>query len=284
MKDKAFNLVGSLIAFYIPVQIACLTSSETVIKAVVLAFIIQWVCFIPAYLLQTEKFYDLTGSLTYLTLVLFAVFSSSSFNNTSLIVCGCISVWAIRLGSFLFLRIKKDGEDKRFRSIKQSLTRFFMTWTLQGMWVTMCLLCVTTALSSESGVKEGVGFYLGLIIFVIGFTLEVVADNQKTKFRKNPENKNMFISSGLWGKTRHPNYLGELILWIGVTVMSIESLQGMQYITLISPLFVYVLLMYISGVRMLEASGHKKWGKLTEYKEYINNTPQFFITFKSLIK
>ena len=284
MKDKVFNLTASLIAFYIPIQIAYLTGSETVIKAVLLAFIIQWACFIPAYLLQTEKFYDLTGSLTYLSVVLFAVLSSSSFENTSLIVCVCIIVWAIRLGSFLFLRIKKDGEDKRFRAIKPNLTRFFMTWTLQGTWVTMCLLCVTTALSSDGGVKEGVGFYLGLLIFVVGFTLEVVADNQKTKFRNNPENKNKFISSGLWAKSRHPNYLGELILWIGVTVMSIESLQGIQYITLISPLFVYILLMYISGVRMLEASGNKKWGGLTEYKEYLNNTPKFFITFKSLAK
>ena len=284
MKDKVFNLIGSLIAFYIPIQTAYLTSSETVVKAVVLAFIIQWVCFIPAYLLQTEKFYDLTGSLTYLALVLFAVFSSSSFDNTSLIVCGCIVVWAIRLGSFLFLRIKKDGEDKRFRSIKPNFTRFFMTWTLQGTWVTMCLLCVTTALSSDGGVKEGVGFYLGLLIFVVGFTIEVVADNQKTKFRNKPENKNKFISSGLWAKSRHPNYFGELILWIGVTIMSIESLQGIQYVALISPFFVYVLLMYISGVRMLETSGHKKWGDLPEYKEYLNNTPQFFITFKSLIK
>ena len=284
MKDKVFNLIGSLIAFYIPIQTAYLTSSETVVKAVVLAFIIQWVCFIPAYLLQTEKFYDLTGSLTYLALVLFAVFSSSSFDNTSLIVCGCIVVWAIRLGSFLFLRIKKDGEDKRFRSIKPNFTRFFMTWTLQGTWVTMCLLCVTTALSSDGGVKEGVGFYLGLLIFVVGFTIEVVADNQKTKFRNKPENKNKFISSGLWAKSRHPNYFGELILWIGVTIMSIESLQGIQYVALISPLFVYVLLMYISGVRMLETSGHKKWGHMPEYKEYLNNTPQFFITFKSLIK
>ena len=146
MKDKVFNLLSSLIAFYIPIQIAYLTGSETVIKAVVLAFIIQWVCFIPAYLLQTEKFYDLTGSLTYLSLVLFSVFSESSFENSTLIVCGCISVWAIRLGSFLFLRIKKDREDKRFRTIKPNLTRFFMTWTLQGMWVTMCLLCVITCL------------------------------------------------------------------------------------------------------------------------------------------
>jgi len=284
MKDKVFNLIGSLIAFYIPIQIAYLTSSETVIKAVVLAFIIQWGCFIPAYLLQTEKFYDLTGSLTYLSLVLFSVFSESSFESSTLIVCGCISVWALRLGSFLFLRIKKDGEDKRFRTIKPNLTRFFMTWTLQGMWVTMCLLCVITAISSDGGVSEGVVFYLGLLIFIFGFTLEVAADNQKTKFRKNPENKNKFISSGLWGKSRHPNYLGELILWIGVAVMSVESLEGLQHITLISPLFVYVLLMHISGVRMLENSGQKKWGHLPEYNEYLKNTPKFFITLKSLIK
>ena len=159
-----------------------------------------------------------------------------------------------------------------------------MTWTLQGMWVTMCLLCVITAISSDGGVSEGVVFYLGLLIFIFGFTLEVAADNQKTKFRKNPENKNKFISSGLWGKSRHPNYLGELILWIGVAVMSVESLEGLQHITLISPLFVYVLLMHISGVRMLENSGQKKWGHLPEYNEYLKNTPKFFITLKSLIK
>jgi steroid 5-alpha reductase family enzyme len=148
----------------------------------------------------------------------------------------------------------------------------------------MCLLCVITAISSDGGVSKGVVFYLGLLIFIFGFTLEVAADNQKTKFRKNPENKNKFINSGLWGKSRHPNYLGELILWIGVAVMSVESLEGLQHITLISPLFVYVLLMHISGVRMLENSGQKKWGHLPEYNAYLKNTPKFFITPKSLIK
>jgi steroid 5-alpha reductase family enzyme len=282
MKNIIFNLLGSLIAFYIPVQIAYLTGSETVLKAVILAFVIQWVCFVPAYLLQTEKFYDLTGSVTYLTLVLFSVFSTDSMSYGGVIVCACVSVWAIRLGSFLFFRIKKDGEDKRFRSIKPNFTRFFMTWTLQGMWVTMCLLCVTTALSSAGGLTVGVGFYVGLIVFVLGFALEVVADMQKTQFRKDPKNKSNFISSGLWAKSRHPNYLGELILWVGVAIMSVQSLEGLQYITLISPLFVYVLLVYISGVRMLEDSGQKKWGNLPEYKEYLNSTPQFFISIKSL--
>ena len=284
MKNNIFNLLGSLIAFYGPVQIAYLTGSETVLKAVILAFVIQWACFVPAYLLQTEKFYDLAGSVTYLTLVLFSVFSTNSLGIGSVIVCTCVSVWAIRLGSFLFFRIKKDGEDKRFRSIKPNFTRFFMTWTLQGMWVTMCLLCVTTALSSAGGLAVGVGFYVGLFIFVVGFALEVAADVQKTQFRKDPKNKNNFISSGLWAKSRHPNYLGELILWFGIAVMSVQSLEGLQYITLISPLFVYVLLVYISGVRMLEDSGQKKWGNLPEYKEYLNNTPQLFISIKSMFK
>jgi steroid 5-alpha reductase family enzyme len=161
MKNNIFNLLGSLIAFYIPVQIAYLTGSESVIKAVLLAFLIQWICFIPAYILQTEKFYDLTGSITYLTLIMFSIFSANSLGLANVIVCACISVWAVRLGSFLFFRIKKDGEDKRFRSIKTNFTRFFMTWTLQGMWVTMCLLCVTTALSSVGGL-EVTGSALGL--------------------------------------------------------------------------------------------------------------------------
>jgi steroid 5-alpha reductase family enzyme len=146
----------------------------------------------------------------------------------------------------------------------------------------MCLLCVTTALSSSGGLAAGVGFYVGLFIFVVGFALEVASDMQKTQFRKDPKNKSNFISSGLWAKSRHPNYLGELILWVGVAIMSVQSLEGLQYITLISPLFVYVLLVYISGVRMLEDSGQKKWGNLPEYKEYLNSTPQFFISIKSL--
>jgi steroid 5-alpha reductase family enzyme len=246
----------------------------------VLAFIIQWVCFIPAYLLQTEKFYDLTGSITYISVVLFTLFKSNSFNLTTIIISGCVIIWAIRLGSFLFLRIKKDGEDKRFRSIKPSFTQFFMTWTRQGTWVSMCLLCVLTAISSNSGIVFNYFFYIGLSLFFIGFILEIASDMQKTNFRKIESNRDKFITTGLWAYSRHPNYLGELILWIGIAVMSYSSLSGMSYLTLISPLFIYVLLVYISGVRMLEERGEKKWGHLPEYKSYIENTPKFFFKFR----
>ncbi len=278
---KSFlNILFAAIAFSLCILIAYLTKNEIVLNAVILAFLIQWVAFIPAYLFQTEKFYDLTGSLTYLTVIWFVYLSSNQVgevNFQNLIVTVLISIWAIRLGSFLFSRIHKDGEDKRFRSIKTSPSQFFMTWTLQGMWVSICSMCVITGISSSEGLVLNPLFYLGFILFLIGFSIEVIADHQKTVFRAIKENKDKFISTGLWSKSQHPNYFGEILLWSSIAIMSFSSLSGTQYLTMISPIFTYVLLVYISGVRMLDDMGNKKWGHLEEYKQYKQNTPVLFI-------
>jgi steroid 5-alpha reductase family enzyme len=114
------------------------------------------------------------------------------------------------------------------------------------------------------------------LFFLIGLIFEIVADNQKTKFRNDPTNNDKFISSGLWSYSRHPNYAGEIILWLGLSIIAFSSLNDWQYITLISPLFTYVLLVYISGVRILEASGRKKWGHLESYQDYLKKTPSLF--------
>ena len=278
---KSFlNILFAAIAFSFTMTIAYLAKSDIVMQAVMLAFLIQWVAYIPAYIFQTEKFYDLTGSLSYLTVIWFVFFSSnnlSGLNIQNLIVVTLISVWAIRLGTFLFGRIHKDGEDKRFRTIKTSASQFFMTWTLQGMWVSICTMCAITAISSSQGIIANVLFYLGLAFFIVGFAIEVVSDQQKSAFRAVPENKEKFITSGLWSKSQHPNYFGEILLWSAIALLSISSLNGTQYLTLISPIFTYVLLVYISGVRMLDDMGNKKWGHLEEYKEYKRNTPTLFL-------
>ena len=276
MKNHIFNIISSLIAFYIPFQIALLTDLVLVKNLILLIFCIQWVSFIPAFIFQTEKFYDLTGSITYLTAVFYTLHVTGSNNLSDLIIVACVAVWAIRLGSFLFMRIHKAGEDRRFRTIKPNFTRFLMTWTLQGMWVSMCLLSVLTALSSYSGIVMNSIFFIGLLIFILGLSIEIIADYQKTVFRRNIENKDKFITTGLWSLSRHPNYFGEILLWTGVAVMSISSLQGLQYITLISPIFVYILLVYISGIRILEDQARKKWGHLDSFKEYLKNTPRLF--------
>ena len=265
----------SAIAFFFSYSIAYLTGIEVVKNAVLLAFIIQWILFVPAYLLQTEKFYDISGSITYISVVSYCFLNNYDplfLNIGNIILSIIIIIWALRLGTFLFIRIKKAGEDIRFREIKKSPTRFFMTWTLQGMWVSLCSACAL------AGVAKGIiinnYFYFGLAIFLIGFILEIIADNQKTKFRSNPENKDKFINSGLWKLSRHPNYLGEILLWLGISIISLSSLEGLELATLISPLFTYLLLVYVSGIRILEYNGYKKWGNLNSYKDYKKNTPR----------
>ena len=275
MLKKLIHLLISFSAFSICYLLAFLTEIPELQNVILYVFLIQWVLFIPAYIFKTEKFYDLAGSSTYIFAVSYILYDSSQ-NLTNLILGTAIIVWAVRLGSFLFFRIKKAGEDKRFKEIKQSPTRFFLAWSLQGMWVSVCSLCALTALSTENGVVLNGYLYLGFGLFLTGFLIEIIADKQKSKFRSNLDNKNKFINTGLWSKSRHPNYLGEIILWLGISIMSISSLSGLQYLTLVSPLFTYLLLVYVSGVRLLEESGNKKWGHLNSYKEYVKNTPVLF--------
>ena len=275
MKQSIKELLFSAIAFLFSYSIAYLTGIELVKNAVLLAFIIQWVLFIPAYLLQTEKFFDISGSITYISVVSYCFFNfydPENLNIGNVILSIIIIIWALRLGSFLFIRIKKAGEDIRFREIKKSPTRFFMTWTLQGMWVSLCSACALAGIAK--GIIINDYFYCGLAIFLIGFIVEIVADTQKTKFRSNPKNKDKFINSGLWKFSRHPNYMGEILLWLGISIISFSSLEGFELATLISPFFTYLLLVYISGIRILEYNGDKKWGHLESYKIYKKNTPR----------
>ena len=276
--NKIINVIIALFSFLIAFGIAYSTGLSTVVMAVCLAYLIQWFLFIPAYVFQTEKFYDLSGGLTYITVVIFslAVTLDADINVANLIIAIFIIIWAIRLSSFLFLRISKDGEDKRFRSIKPNLTQFFMTWTLQGMWVSLCSMCALTAINTGRLEVMNIFFVIGACLFIIGLYIEIKEDNQKSRFRSIPENRDRFITEGLWSKSRHPNYFGEVLLWSGIAVMSVSALEGLQYITLISPIFTYLLLVHVSGVRMLEARANIKWGQDPEYKNYVENTPMLF--------
>ena len=243
----------------------------------VLIFVIQWIAYIPAFIFKTEKFYDLTGSLTYIAAISFALYSTNTSQSPdlgSLIIGAAIIVWAVRLGSFLFMRVHKDKKDGRFDTIKTSFSQFFMTWTLQGMWVFICSSAALVAIANPTGVPINILFIIGLALFILGFVIEIIADNQKSAFRSIPENKDVFINEGLWARSRHPNYFGEITLWTGITVMGISTFEGMNYLALFSPIFSYLLLNYVSGVRMLEYRGHKKWGHLDAYKVYKESTPK----------
>ena len=238
-----------------------------------LAFGINWLAFVPANIYQTEKYYDLTGSLTYLTLIIIACALAAPLDLRSGLVALMVAIWALRLGSFLFQRINADGKDVRFDKIKTQPLIFFRTWTLQGTWVIMTIASALMIITSQTRLPLDGFLVVGFAMWVIGFVIEIVADGQKSKFRANPENKGRFISSGIWAWSRHPNYFGEILLWTGVTVMSLPLLSGWQWVTIVSPIFVTFLLTRVSGVPMLEAGSNRKWGAEQAYIDYRDRTP-----------
>lgn len=239
----------------------------------IVAFLVHWIAFIPAYLKQTEKFYDLTGSITYLSVIGLGVYLSGTTDARALLVAGLVVIWTLRLGSFLFLRILQDGKDTRFDEIKPNAPRFFTAWTLSGLWVFLTALAAIIVISSKTTKPLGVFAYLGLAVWIFGFAIEVVADRQKRIFRKDPANKGQFITTGLWAWSRHPNYFGEIMLWLGVFIISIPVLQAWQWLAVLSPLFVYLLLTKVSGVPMLEEIADKRWGGQEKYEAYKARTP-----------
>jgi steroid 5-alpha reductase family enzyme len=239
---------------------------------VAIAFIIQWLAFIPAYWKHTEAFYDLTGSLTYITVIIVSVLLIPVVDARSRLLAGIVMIWAVRLGYFLFTRIRTAGEDRRFRAIKKSFARFLLAWTLQGLWVTLTLAAALAAITSMVGIPLDIFAFAGFLIWMVGFAIEALADKQKRVFKADPQNKDKFIRTGLWAWSRHPNYFGEIVLWIGVAIIALPVLQGWQYVTLISPVFVTILLTRISGIPMLEAHANEKWGGQPDYDAYVAGT------------
>ena len=239
---------------------------------VILIFIIQWFVFIPSFLNRTEHFFDLTGSLTFISTVLFTLMVIPEIYLRDVVIALLVIIWAVRLGSFLFLRVRKDGGDGRFDIMKTKFWWFLMTWNIQGMWVFLSLAAGLAAMTSNQKLEADIFLLIGLVIWITGFAIEVIADTQKSKFRSYPENKDKFISTGIWSWSRHPNYFGEILLWIGITIIALPVLQGWQFITLISPIFIIFLLTQVSGVRLLELRGKKKWGDNEEYQRYIQST------------
>lgn len=235
------------------------------------SFGVNWIVFVHAWTQQTERYFDAAGSLTYLGLVAAALGFGLS-DDRAWLIGGLVGLWAVRLGSFLFHRISQDGGDGRFDNVKPYFAPFFMFWTLQGLWVFLTLSCGLAAMTTAHSKPLGPVAFAGAAIWSIGFVVEVVADAQKRRFRHDPANEGRFITRGLWAWSQHPNYFGEILLWTGIAVVAFPALEGLQYVTLISPVFVFVLLTRISGIPPLRARARKRWGDDPEYQAYTKRT------------
>ena len=238
-----------------------------------IAFGIQWICFIPSWFLHSERFFDLVGSATYLTVTMVALLAVPEIDTRSVLLGLMICLWGLRLGTFLFARVQAAGHDARFNLIKHKFAWFLMSWTVQGLWVLLTSSAALAAITASERKDFGIIGIIGIILWLTGFVIEIIADEQKRRFKMDPSNQNSFITEGLWGWSQHPNYFGEIVLWIGISLVALPGLSSWQHFTLISPVFVFLLLTRISGIPMLDSAARKRWGDDPGFLEYKEETP-----------
>ena len=232
--------------------------------------------FLVSVIFKTDLFFDFIGSGTFFLIVFWSLISSPNIDSNKIIISLLILLWSLRLGYFLTSRRVSHGKDKRLMKIFNSPGGTFMAWNIQGFWIFCCLLSSLNSIYSENIFKFGLLQWSGLLLWIIGFLIEVISDEQKKVFNKINTNKSHFISSGLWSISRHPNYLGEIILWLGIFIISFTYLENWSYLSVISPISIIIILRFVSGVPQLEKNAIKKWGDNKEYKKYKDKTPVLF--------
>lgn len=243
----------------------------TILIALLFSLVFNLLMFIPASIWKTDKLTDLSYCITFIAISVWLLATNQPSLITTILIL-MICVWAIRLGTFLYIRIRKQTKDNRFDGMREDFFKFLKFWILQGVsvWIIMMPIILFFQNPNTTQNKTSIFFIaVGFVIWLIGLLIESFADFQKYVFKQNPENKEKWIATGLWKKTRHPNYLGEITLWIGVYIFAFSFLtDGQSAVALISPLFIFILLKYISGVPLLEKSADAKWGQNPEYTTY----------------
>jgi len=235
--------------------------------------------FLHSYIYKTDIFFDLVGSLSFLSIGLISLLLIPNIDANQILVFFLLLFWSLRLGPFLFIRRLGANNDERLEEFFKSPLSLYFLWSMNSLWVFFTSLSMIIIFSSPNENEFGLIQWLGLIVWVTGYVIEVISDSQKTKFNKF--NKGKFINIGLWKYIRHPNYLGEIIIWVGIFIISLNYIHSLtSFLSILSPIFVFLLLRFITGVPQLEARGKEKWGHLDEYNSYKEKTGLLFPKFK----
>lgn len=244
-----------------------------ILYALLFSFTINGVMFLVAYKKKTDKLTDISYALTFFSLVTYGAIAGRVDSTYHWVLAFMVTLWAVRIGSYLLMRIRKIGKDKRFDDKRDNFVKFGSFWALQAItvWIVMlgALKFLSVSVDSASLSYMAVGF----AIWGVGLVVEAIADMQKFVFINDSKNKGKWIDTGLWKYSRHPNYFGEILVWVGVFVYVSSALSGVnQLIAFISPLFIAFLLIFVSGIPLLEKSADKRWGNDKRYQKYKDET------------
>uniref|UniRef100_A0A6N2L294 Uncharacterized protein n=1 Tax=Salix viminalis TaxID=40686 RepID=A0A6N2L294_SALVM len=164
------------------------------------------------------------------------------------------------------------GEDRRFDEMRSNLGKLAVFWIFQAVWVWTVSLPVTVVNGIDRDPSVQAADIIGWIMWSVGVSFEATADQQKLTFKNAPENRGKWCNVGLWNISRHPNYFGEILLWWGIFVASTPVLEGSEWLVILGPIFLTLLLLFVSGIPLLEQSADKKFGNVAAYRVYKRTT------------
>jgi steroid 5-alpha reductase family enzyme len=269
---------------------------KILITTLLISLLIQTIFFIIAAILKTDKFTDLTYSLTFILLAVFSYLISGSYQDYNEILSSAynishyadliyvinqsyktilllmIIIWAVRLAVYLIRRILITKKDKRFDGVRENFLKFAQFWFFQAISVWIILLPSIIILTSDNNIELTSMSLLGIFYWLIGIIFETIADIQKFHFKLNPKNKDKWISTGLWKYSRHPNYFGEILCWFGIFIYIFPNLKGIQIFSIVSPIYITILLLFVSGIPILEKSYNERFKNNKEYQKYKKQT------------
>lgn len=233
-----------------------------------IVLLIQW-CFASiAILWKTDKVTDLSYGLTFVVCVLWLFFSyGDSLMDVTLTLVICLR--GVRLAGYLFVRILAIGTDKRFDGIREKPRSFGKFWLLQAVIIILLLLPTVIVMW-----KDTVGFQvlsmMGTLVSLGWIAVQTLADFQKYQYkRQNPHHR---VDTGLWKKSRHPNYFGEMLMRWWVFVACIPVLSGREYLSVISPLSITRILLFVTWIPPLEEQWEKKYWDQKEFQDWKEKT------------
>lgn len=228
--------------------------------------------FIITALLKFDKVTDFAGSTNFIILSILTLSIKGAWHFRQIVLTVLVVIWGLRLGLFLLMRILQWGEDRRLDEMRNNLGKLAVFWIFQAVWVWTVSLPVTVVNASNRDPSVQARDIIGWIMWSIGMSIEATADQQKLIFKNFPVNKGRWCNVGVWRYSRHPNYFGEILLWWGIFVASTPVLHGAEWLVIFGPVFLTLLLLFVSGVPLLEESADKRYGGMEEYRLYKNTT------------
>lgn len=243
-----------------------------ILTTLIASFAVQGIFFVFAASLKTDKVTDLSYSLSFALLSIALVLANRAFTPWSLLAAALVVIWSARLGAYLLSRILKIGKDARFDDKRGDFLKFLSFWVLQAIVVWLVMLPVSVFLSLPANGGMGAISIAGALLWALGFAIEAVSDAQKYAFRNNPAKAGLWIETGLWKFSRHPNYFGEVLLWWGLFVLVLPALPTPFLFTVIGPIGITLLLLFVSGIPLLEKSADARYGDKPEYQAYKRRT------------